>query len=122
MSIISETVYVDKLSHIPLNDTNVTLKTYCGDKIDLLGEIQVKLEYGNQSFSVPLIVTKGNNPSLLGRKWLNKIKLDWGSIFNVNTCNTEVKDSNPKLDALIKKYNKVFDDKPGTIREFQAKI
>ncbi len=41
----------------------------------------VKVEYGGQTADLPLIVVKGNGPTLLGRNWLKVIRLDWQSIY-----------------------------------------
>ncbi|KAB7501278.1 hypothetical protein Anas_13347, partial [Armadillidium nasatum] len=51
-----------------------------------------------------VIITKGNNPSLLGLDWLRSIPLDWKNLFKV-TCNTS---------ELLEKFKGVFDGSLGT--------
>ena len=41
-----------------------------------------------QSSKLPLIVKKGEGPSLLGRNWLSAIKLDWQQIIKVEVNRT----------------------------------
>ena len=41
-----------------------------------------------QSSKLPLIVKKGEGPSLLGKNWLSAIKLDWQQIFKVEVNRT----------------------------------
>ena len=43
----------------------------------MLGTIDVLVKYGNQETTLPLLVVKGEGPSLLGRNWLEKIQLNW---------------------------------------------
>ena len=57
------------------------LKTYTGNTVPVKGECIVNVQYNNQSAELPLIVVEGHGPPLLGRNWLEKIKLDWQNIF-----------------------------------------
>ena len=59
------------------------------------------------------MIVKGSGPSLLGRDWLNKIRLDWISIHYVH--------SEP-LQAVLDKHSAVFQEGLGTLRGFKAKI
>ena len=81
-----------------------------------MGEIEVKVEYENQNVKLILTVVAGDGPSLLGRNWLQLIRLNWHSIKVVNTP----KDSS--LDYLLDKFNDVFTEKLGTIKSFSAKL
>ena len=60
-----------------------------------------------------LIVIGGNKPTLLGRNWLNKIRLNWGQIKYVHK---------PQLHELLDKYSGVFSEKLGTIKGQKATI
>ena len=40
----------------------------------------MKVRYGQQYVYLPLYVVEGGGPTLLGRSWLNTIRLDWGSM------------------------------------------
>ena len=40
----------------------------------------MKVRYGQQCVYLPLYVVEGGGPTLLGRSWLNVIRLDWGSM------------------------------------------
>ena len=42
----------------------------------------MKVEYGKFKLRFPVTVVDGPVPTLLGRDWLKKIKLDWESIFS----------------------------------------
>ena len=63
-----------------------------------------------QKASLTLTVVVGDGPSLLGRNWLQLMKLNWRSIKVVNT---------PKegsLNYLLDKFSDVFTGKLGTIK------
>ena len=49
----------------------------------MLGKLMVKVQYQGQEEELTLIVVAGDKPSLLGRNWLAKLKLEWKHIFNV---------------------------------------
>ena len=42
----------------------------------MLGTVDVVVKYGDQTAILPLLVVKGEGPSLLGRNWLAALKLD----------------------------------------------
>uniref|UniRef100_H2ZXE1 Peptidase A2 domain-containing protein n=1 Tax=Latimeria chalumnae TaxID=7897 RepID=H2ZXE1_LATCH len=58
VTIVPETVYKKKLSHIPLESTSLQLKTYSGEKIALLGKVKVQVTYGEQSAVLPLVMAE----------------------------------------------------------------
>jgi hypothetical protein len=61
-------------------------------------------------------VVKGDRPSLLGRNWLQHIKLDWKSIAALSRAQPL------SPDGLIQKYPKVFEGGLGTFTGGAAKI
>ena len=81
VSVASEQIYKKYLSHLPLREAR-NLRSYSWEKLKLLGEITVTVQYGEQKYNLPLVIVAGNNPALLGRSWLKNIKLDWGEIFS----------------------------------------
>ena len=63
-----------------------------------------------------LLVVAGTGPSLLGRDWLQHIKLNWSILNHVSQT------INPSLDSIIAKHAAVFDPKLGLIKGATAKI
>ena len=114
VSIIGETTYKSLFSQYVLKPPTITLKSYCGQTLDLLGEISVPVKYHDQKKTIPLIVAKGEKPALLGRNWLKEIQLDWGKIFAIR--------DDSKLDNLLSKYQEVFTEQKGVISGFEADI
>ena len=83
VSLISEQTWKNTSAEqlAPLKPTAVKLMTYTGDEVK---ELQVNVEAPDgQQLLLPLIVVRGNGPSLLGRDWLRQIRLDWRTIHEV---------------------------------------
>ena len=114
VSIISETAYNKLFQHLPLKPTHFYLKTYSGERLTLLGEFQVRVTYQTREVHLPLAVAKGDKPVLLGRNWLDKLKLDWATIFKVSEVNAS--------DGLIAKYQDLFEKGYGHLKQFKASI
>ena len=98
-------------SVLELQKSAVKLQTYTGEPIKVEGSTVVLVEHNGQSASLPLIVTQGKGPTLLGRDWM---KLDWRTIFKVGTTHT--------LEEVLSKHNDVFKDELGTVQGVSAKI
>ncbi|KAL1255447.1 hypothetical protein QQF64_013508 [Cirrhinus molitorella] len=77
VSIISEKQFQAAFPTEPLEVARVKLKTYTGEIMPVLGQFQAKVSYNGQSESLPLIVVKGEGPSLCGRNWLQNLTLNW---------------------------------------------
>ncbi len=84
-TVIGETTYEQLWGkdRKPLRPSKANLLTYTGEKIRLAGELRVHVLYKEQEIEGTLLVVQGNGPSLLGRDWLAKIRLDWPSINKV---------------------------------------
>ena len=114
VSVVGEHIYKTQMSHFTLAPAGLSLTSYSGDPIDVLGKINVPVEYDGQSEILPLIVVGGDKPALLGRNWLSRLKLDWGKIFAVR--------NNAHLDSLLTEYDSVFSDNVGEIQGFEADV
>ena len=80
VSLISEATYFQLWAGNcgpKLEPSALKLRTYSGEELKLVGKAAVKVTYGQQEEDLSLQVVKGNGPSLLGRDWLARIKLDW---------------------------------------------
>lgn len=100
VSIISEDTKKSLFPDVPLQHSRITLRTYTGERIEVAGEIQVNVQYGQQAVErLPLVVVKGGGPPLFGRNWLGRIQLDWASIKMIR------KQPATTLDELRKWYS-----------------
>ena len=60
----------------PLQETTLKLRTYTGETLQIHGAIPVDVAYNDQTDTLALLVMEGTGPSLMGRDWLTKVRLD----------------------------------------------
>ena len=117
LTVISESTYRQvwtKEQAPPLQMTKTKLRTYTGQEIPVKGSLQVTVVHGSQQKVLPLIVTEGQGPSLLGRNWLGELKLDWKATYRVQGPDP--------LAAVLDAHEPVFRKELGTIKGITAKI
>ena len=66
VSLISEETFNKYWNSDKLSPPSLVLKTYTGERLDLLGECDVNVTYKSQSATLPLRVVRGKGPSLYG--------------------------------------------------------
>ena len=108
----------DHLGSVPLQESDVTLKSYSGHDIPVVGESTVHVRYNAQGAHLPVIITKGDGVALMGRDWLFTLKLNWKEISPVYQTNFP----KPELEDLVQQYPALFDGKLGTIKGVTAKL
>lgn len=115
VSIINEQIY-HSIFHSTgqLQPTDITLATYTGEALTILGSLNAHMEYQAQSQNLPLLVVQGHGPSLFGRNWLEKIKLDWTSIYSLQESLSVTK--------LLEKHITLFSDKLGALQGPTAQL
>ncbi|XP_011408756.1 PREDICTED: uncharacterized protein K02A2.6-like, partial [Amphimedon queenslandica] len=115
VSIISEKTFDDVLREtITLQPSKVSLTSYSGHELKVIGQAEVMITYQSLVVTVPLVVVRGKGPSLFGRNWLQKIKLDWKSIKNVNHSTA--------LNDVFQKHSSLFQEKLGKLEGMEATI
>ena len=77
VSLVSEKTYRSLFPEHCLQHSKACLRTYSGESITVIGQVEVEVCYEEQQVKVPLLVVKGEGPSLFGRDWLTKIRLEW---------------------------------------------
>ena len=117
ISLISERTY-ERLwpvhSAPAMQPTGANLRTYTGERIEVLGKIDVEVAIRSQTAQLSLLVVKGSGPSLLGVDWLEKLKLDWNKLHLVR--------GQTELQSLLEKHSAVFEDRLGCIKDIKAKF
>lgn len=121
VTIISSTQYqvLQSPGHkpVPLEVDNLPqLRTYNGGKIKPLGRIAIKASYRGDLFSMKCLVVPGDGPNLLGRDWLEHIKLDWKQVYTLTNA-IEVNDS-----EFVNSFPELFKPGVGTFKDTQAHL
>jgi hypothetical protein len=115
MSLISEAMYLQLWDAPPkLLPTSTRLRTYSGQQLTILGALEVVVEYGEQKITRSLLVVEGAGPSLLGRDWLEEIRLDWRSFAVQHTS------SGFAVEDLLSKHESLFRSELGEARNITA--
>ena len=115
VTVIPNKMFKEKLGYLKLRPASTSLKTYTGTELPLCGETEVHVEYQGQSAKLPLIVAEvDGKPAILGRNWLNVVKLNWKELFNVSSPDF--------VTELSARYKGVFGPGLGKIKEFEARL
>ena len=102
-SVMSKSFYIDKFADKLLTPSKVKLKTYTGEVLDVLGEMQCDIVYKGEQYSLPIVVANYDaRPTLLGRNWLCHIKIEWGEIFSIS--NENLVSAKSQLNDLLSKH------------------
>ena len=98
LSIVSEATFKELWPDKSPLSSNVRLCSYSGEDIPVVGSMDVNINYKGQVAYLPLVVVKGKGPNLLGRNWLEKIRLDWRGIHYLQE----------KLMSVVAKHEELF--------------
>ena len=122
VSIIPHDLYEEKFNDKPLHKTEQMLQTYTREGIVSLGVLKANVENKSQQpLLLDLYVVKNKGPVLMGRDWLYKIRLDWYAIKSLKAAQTPPI-PNERLQTMLHKYTKVFEDKLGTFKSAKARL
>ena len=116
VSIVSEDVFSHRWPRQKLVDSALQLCTYSGEVLKVLGKWEAKVEHKGQVARLPVMVVKGSGPSLLGRNWLEQLKVDWAAVWNVVRSKEEL------VKSLVEEFKEVFKEGLGTVKGMKAKL
>ena len=113
VTVLPHHVHSQYLKHVQLQKSKIALRSYSGQPLRVVSEATVPIRYGDQhTMGQMLVVHAPSKPPVMGRNWLQSIKLDWQSLFMVQ--------DNPP-DA-ISEFGELFQSDIGTLRGYQANI
>ena len=107
-------MYKNLPSATKLEPTSAQLMMYTGESIKVLGSILVNVCHSGQEKSLPLLVVSGNGTNLLGRNWFHQLKLDWTSVFCLQ--------SETELEKVLTDHKDVFNDELETLHGTTVKL
>eukprot|EP00731_Ephydatia_muelleri_P012303 Em0006g1197a len=96
--------------------TSVLLRTYTGEQLTLVGQVSVNVSYGGKCHRLPLLIVRGNGPSLLGRDWVSVLALKLEELSVLHTRNGD------GLQGILERHADVFRDELGLDRGLKVKL
>ena len=112
-TIMSQSTFRELWPHRRLDKSKITLCTYSGESLEVVGSTNVQVNYNSQTSQQSLLVVVGSGQTLLGRNWLHHICLDWQVINQVIPT---------PVQTVLKRHESVFQGGLGTLKGYQAKI
>lgn len=120
VSVLPESIYFKKFNYCKLNNTSILLKTYNGQIIRPIGEINVTITFNNKIKNCTLIVVKNGSRPLLGRNLIRELEVNLCNLSEVSSCNlqgnTISSDRHFKLQQILKEYEVLFKPELGTYK------
>ena len=104
LSVVSETTFRRLWPFESLEPSTTRLRTYTGEQVQVLGSVTVHVRHGSNEGELPLLVVKGDGPSLLGRNWLQSLQLDWKLIHRLEDS---------LLEDVLRGHAEAFEEKLG---------
>ncbi|XP_040354707.1 uncharacterized protein K02A2.6-like [Ixodes scapularis] len=119
VSVISKQQYRKRFAALNLKPTALRLKTYTGETVKPCGVLEVKVSHQEETRVLPLYVLNQSGPPLLGREWLQRLRLNWKSVTGFNNLQRSTQGASPmpvdKLQVLLDRYQAIFKDELGKI-------
>ncbi|KAL9982685.1 hypothetical protein ACROYT_G004758 [Oculina patagonica] len=99
----------------PLEKSGIVLRTYTGEEVKPEGVCTVVVHYEGGEYSLPLLVVSGEGPALLGRNWLEEIKLNWPRIKQLTS-------HDKRLGEILQKHAQLSGEGLENLQGTKAKI
>jgi hypothetical protein len=106
VTILNERTWRHVLGKPRLEDSNANLSCYAGHRLKVLGELEAEVKIHGKTEVLYATVVKTGHSSLLGRDWLQALKLDWSEMFAINSV--EAESTNAKFEVLLPTFHDVF--------------
>ena len=92
------------------------LRTYTGQLINMLGQAAVTVEIDGSKKRLLVVVVDGDGPSLLGRDWLQEIRLNWPLHYQ------KLDSSKSRQVDALKEFPRLFSKELGMIAHHVAEL
>ena len=81
-----------------------------------MGQVSVNVSYGGKCHRLPLLIVRGNGPSLLGRDWVSVLALKLEELSVLHTRNGD------SLQGILERHAEMFQDELGLVRGLKVKL
>ena len=113
ISIIPESIWL-AAGKPELSPSPNKLKSYTGNKLNILGEFRGKVTINGSTQVMAVTVCRGNGASLLGRDWLETRRIEWRSVV--------LAVDGPNLPPQLRPFKNLFNPELGRINSVRVKI
>ena len=110
---------------VQLSPADLSLVSYSGNAIRLLGRCAVSVKYAENTYRLMLYVAETKKHPLLGRGWMKALHIDLRRFYEeVHTVSeiSSVKNTSEAVKELISRYNSVCDGAMGKVKGLTAKL
>lgn len=70
VSVMAGKLFKRTFPGVAIEASGIMLRSYSGELSQVQGQAQVSIRFGNREATLPLYLTKGSSPTLLGRNWI----------------------------------------------------
>ena len=126
VSMIPYTMYQRRFKHLDMNKSSRVFTSVTGEIIKPVGKVRVHVTYEDQRAELCLYIVDTKH-SLLGRDWLQVIRLNWRAIDFTGTESdgvtvVEKVKSMEHLNQILEKHSTLFSHELGKMKHIKAKI
>ncbi|UYV67231.1 K02A2.6-like, partial [Cordylochernes scorpioides] len=114
LTLISEKDFKNSLQHLKLEKASIIVRTYDGTVVPILGKINVKVECQDITYKLRALVVKGEKRALMGREWINRLKL---GCFAVKHMPVEI-----TIEKILKENQALFAETTEPIKGFTFSV
>lgn len=114
VSVMSADKFHAACPNVSPETSNVRFRGFSGDLVQVKGKANVHVKYKGHEKVLPLFVTTGPSPTLLGRNWFRALGLSFEGLETVNKLTD--------AGTLINQFSGVFEEGLGTFKGISAKI
>ncbi|UYV65143.1 K02A2.6-like, partial [Cordylochernes scorpioides] len=114
LTLISEKDFKNSLQHLKLEKASIIVRTYDGTVVPILGKINVKVECKDITYKLRALVVKGEKRALMGREWINRLKL---GCFAVKHMPVEI-----TIEEILKENQALFVETTEPIKGFTFSV
>ena len=121
LSTIPFSHFKEKLGHIPLKPSTVSLCQYDGTPLPVKGKIEVTVQKKHQTMTGKFVLVGNANDQLplLGRDWLCRLQLDWSELLK--TVKTKAVHK-LEVQSIKQEFADVFKEELGLLNGLEAEI
>ena len=107
VSVISQADYEKHFSDLSLKDTDLKLRSYSGEEININGMINCEVSLDGQTKQLNLYVVQGGEKPLFGREWIHELQLDTVTVNKLKFQPLQ------QVEHLKEKYKDIFSPELG---------